>query len=833
MIRPIRYRFVFPVMLISAWLGFRLAALAAPAEKPAEAPKARFEVQVSAVRELTGPQNAISLPIIELRCQFFNDSDRDVAIPLWGLGQYNDLFQVEITGPDGKAVAGPARTQVLEPIPALNAPRIPAKIGDSPFSLVKAKGSIECTFSIGPQIADGLSWLLPHPGKYKLSAAYVNTHLSYVDSKAKAVVNMDNVFIGSLKAPPVEFTVSRNGVVEGGFDIYDNMGRLGKGRGSVVLAENPGNRGLTLAGTIIDKQGKPVPGTVIEIVANKVSGLGGPGNAGDVGDGVIRKKIERQRTGADGKYEFTDLPPYADSFLLETSPPGNYVSSVVVLSNTKKTNRTDLRIIVEDGVSVRGKVVDRDGKPLGDVGVRGVSRTVYAEDPKLFDTGESPRATVQWIGNMRTGFDGTFTLKGIKRTECQIGAEGMGARGFQSVTASPPAGHAEDGTWTITLEPRPAEAEITQQRKVLFDKIAKSEDVPWLERLAGSLEEAKKEFLPAPLSTSPKIGSTVKDVPIEAYVRLGKLHTKESLAAIERIEKKAKECNRMPETVSLGLMTNPSFILADSEVKLLATVKAPDGMTYGVIQALYLMGDKDLFLVSSKTPDVTSSWTRPKLILGEAPPQNLMEASLAFKSDGVLELSMFHRKVESVLLREGDKPAPPPEPAAWKLEIPLKQALGDQDKDGWTDSEEFRLGLNPKNADTDGDGLDDGKDPCPNFAPPPGHENDEDAQVVQKAFFAAFGLSQSRVLLLVMPTSAKTQVWGYPGPVIYMDDARKWSGQHQRGWIYVDWTIVGRTDDEAKVQMKDVMPTIEQQEFLLRKIDGKWIVVERKLPSAG
>jgi len=173
-----------------------------------------------------------------------------------------------------------------------------------------------------------------------------------------------------------------------------------------------------------------------------------------------------------------------------------------------------------------------------------------------------------------------------------------------------------------------------------------------------------------------------------------------------------------------------------------------------------------------------------------------------------------------------------------KLEIHLADVLRDTDQDGWTDLEEQRLGLDPNKPDTDGDGLADGMDPCPNFAPPKGVETNENARILQKAIFATFGLSGSRYLLIAGPgaeripdpTSEKIQVWGYLGPIIYREDTGgSWRNDHGYGGIFVCWRVT-RTGDEAKVTLLDYEGPLagSSQDVLLKKIGDKWYVVGRQ-----
>lgn len=361
-----------------------------------------------------------------------------------------------------------------------------------------------------------------------------------------------------------------------------------------------------------------------------------------------------------------------------------------------------------------------------------------------------------------------------------------------------------------------------ERGRILFDGIAQSQDVADLECLAGSLEEAQK------LNPPGGIGRHAKDVRIAAYARLGELGTTESLAAAERIEGKGRECSLVPDVVSLERWTSPTFHFGDGEQKPLATIEAPDGTTYGVILATFLMGADDFFLISTRTPDDKASWSRPKLVPGPAQPFP-SESSLAFKSDGVLELALVSKSAGGNLQLDGNAQMPTPPAATRTLEIPIQQVLQDQDADGWTDLEELRLGLDPLKKDTDGDGIPDGQDTCPNFAPPAGSGNDEEALIVQKAVFAACGLTASRSLVLVGPQSVKVQLWGYGGPVIYLDDVNQWRTEHERGGMFLNWTVT-RSGDEAEVRVSDYESPRAggSQTVSLRKIDGKWYVTQRR-----
>jgi hypothetical protein len=153
----------------------------------------------------------------------------------------------------------------------------------------------------------------------------------------------------------------------------------------------------------------------------------------------------------------------------------------------------------------------------------------------------------------------------------------------------------------------------------------------------------------------------------------------------------------------------------------------------------------------------------------------------------------------------------------------------DTDRDGWTDAEEERLGLDPRKPDTDGDGIPDGKDICPAYAPRPG-DDDEEARILQKAIFAVFGLSGSRDLIFVGEGSRRLQVWGYEGPILYGISADTWHKKHISG-TWVGWKVTARTEREATVSIGDWEGTLAAggQTVTLRKIQGDWYVVKMEL----
>src|SRR5581483_9537610 len=355
-----------------------------------------------------------------------------------------------------------------------------------------------------------------------------------------------------------------------------------------------------------------------------------------------------------------------------------------------------------------------------------------------------------------------------------------------------------------------------------FNKIRYSQDVSMLEKVADSYDEAYA------LLPGGGLGHNSKDLRTEAYIRLGEIGTPQSLAAVKRLEERFRQNpNLTPKFVHLGLSPHPGWHFADSESSPIAQTTSANGTTYAIVEGAE-MGDFDLFLTSNKTPGDPDTWTRPKLLLNHVY-RGIKEPRLSVNGEDGLVFSFIQEAPPKRGIMEGTEDPGPRSPALGKQEwhLSIKEIEKDSDGDGWTDVEEKRLGLDPNNPDTDGDGIPDGRDVCPNFARPGAENRDEESQILEKAVFGVFGLSGSRYLLLVGPESKKIHIWGYSGPVLYGHDAKEWSQSHQYGAVYVNWKIKRRTPTDATVEIVDYEGplAVGGQDVKLRKIDGEWYVV--------
>jgi hypothetical protein len=324
--------------------------------------------------------------------------------------------------------------------------------------------------------------------------------------------------------------------------------------------------------------------------------------------------------------------------------------------------------------------------------------------------------------------------------------------------------------------------------------VAASTDVQWLERIAASPTSAR-EVQGGSFAGMPKA------LRVAAYARLGAIGSPESLAAIARIERAMSATPLTPATVPMDGWPTVGAHMGDMREAPIAKAPPRGETTYAVALGS-LLGGNDYFLVSTRTPDDRASWSRPKLIAPVPRNVDVDDATLAWRGPRTLTLTS----------------------GTQRLQVPIDGIDRDSDGDGWTDVEEARLGTDPRNSDSDGDGIPDGRDVCPLYAAPRGAA-DETSMILQRALFGALAMTGSRQLLYVTPGTPRVHLEGYGGPILF-DRAIPKSGDGD-GATYVSWTIRSRTAAEAVVEVTDWEGVLAAggQNVLLKKIDGRWVVV--------
>jgi hypothetical protein len=345
-------------------------------------------------------------------------------------------------------------------------------------------------------------------------------------------------------------------------------------------------------------------------------------------------------------------------------------------------------------------------------------------------------------------------------------------------------------------------------------------DVVQLERaiLGGDLEASK--------FAAKRWDGQGKDVRTAAYARLGQLATPESLAAVARIEAAIiKRAHPAPRVLSAGMWTHPAWHFSDGDGQPIAEVFTSRRKRYAVVISGSL-GATDFFLMSSNTPHDGAVWSRPVLTPVRWYP-GLVDPKLKWEPPNLLRLSYRQRQAPPPAIMDGIRDrAPAPTLGDLSFDLDTAAIERDADRDGWTDLEEARLGLNPSLADTDGDGIPDGRDSCPGYAP---KSQTEDQEIVARALFAVYSVGGSRTALLVQDGVAPVQVVGYSGPILFNINRTDWIKRFGHGGVFLRWRAIRRTETEATVNVLDWEGMLAggSQAVSLRKIDGKWIVVAR------
>lgn len=355
------------------------------------------------------------------------------------------------------------------------------------------------------------------------------------------------------------------------------------------------------------------------------------------------------------------------------------------------------------------------------------------------------------------------------------------------------------------------------QRGSLFDHIRTSSDVAWLESLAGDAEAARQATPPQFLWKSTKE---------QAYIRLGAIGSVDAIAAARRIETAARDWPLVPPTVTLVDEIHPASHFGDRHPMPFATVAGPGGSTYALF-ALDALGGRDVFL--AVRPPGSASWARPLLVPNRTD-LGLTEPALTWMDSGHLRLDFrVPTDPRQAILRVWNRPPSTLDGTRQHWDISVSAVRHDADGDGWTDIEEARLGLRPDDRDSDSDGIPDGEDVCPNYAATPTESADPEVAILQKVFFAAYGIHESPFVLLVNGRSRPIQLWGSRGPVLFGVDRSEWIQRFGAGPPELSWKVTqldGRAGT-AIVTFSDFEGAMAAGGYTatLRRIDGDWFVV--------
>ncbi|MBN2588727.1 MAG: HEAT repeat domain-containing protein [Sedimentisphaerales bacterium] len=302
--------------------------------------------------------------------------------------------------------------------------------------------------------------------------------------------------------------------------------------------------------------------------------------------------------------------------------------------------------------------------------------------------------------------------------------------------------------------------------------------------------------------TDDKMNSTLKQ---NALTALGRIGTEPAIEAIKKFERWSQKRYISPAQFHMGPQAGPANYGKGTPAIPIAQTTDSNNKTYALVP-LSPYGSLEIFLTSQIDNEI---WSKPILLDLPGFPQLRFNIETGWNIKGALSIEGDLVKIECL-----DK----------SYEIKISEQIKDTDKDGFPDIVEARLSTNPKNPDSDGDGLPDSKDSNPLIAKH--KEINETTEIFQAVFSIMFATSNSHDIMFVVDRDefAKQEYYGYPGPIILTPSAID-------GFLNLtSLKYKYKSEDEAILTVSDHIGSLAGSvyEVKLKKILGKWVVVELK-----
>lgn len=301
----------------------------------------------------------------------------------------------------------------------------------------------------------------------------------------------------------------------------------------------------------------------------------------------------------------------------------------------------------------------------------------------------------------------------------------------------------------------------------------------------------------------------------EAYWHLANTGN-EGLEAVLAERHKRTFLRPLDQRVISGILNAGEF---GTRTKVLAMHKSKAGKSWGLLRSGVLGSAGDLWLAEQ----VNGKWVHP-LFTGVS-------------TDGISRWVKSKPPEPTI----GGKHAAELVKGAWfDVLASNREIRRDSDHDGLTDLVEKRLGTNPRQADTDRDGIPDGTDPFPNARP---RSLSDTEQVLQAAFEARYHFDTSEGPALVyLPASMKPfEMVGRSGPTLCAAEHEgfslpleqcyeqgiafvRFSGDDRKGSDMVSWN---KDRTEARLIISTYFGGLNGTGYraIVRKFGNDWVVV--------
>ncbi len=184
--------------------------------------------------------------------------------------------------------------------------------------------------------------------------------------------------------------------------------------GQAQMQDVPLTRGATLAGRVVDEEGRPIEGARVRV-----------SRGGEDAFRAFMRLFDAEgavRTGKDGSFRAARLAP-GENQRLDVTHDDYEDRAIGGISLVAGVTRSGMSVVLRRGLSVRGAVKDDEGRPLSGVEVSlSSSRTVRASRGGIQMSFVGPGNQVR----RETGADGRFEFRGLKAGDYTISARRPG-----------------------------------------------------------------------------------------------------------------------------------------------------------------------------------------------------------------------------------------------------------------------------------------------------------------------------------------------------------------------------------------------------------------------
>ena len=298
-----------------------------------------------------------------------------------------------------------------------------------------------------------------------------------------------------------------------------------------------------------------------------------------------------------------------------------------------------------------------------------------------------------------------------------------------------------------------------------------------------------------------------------AYIKLALTGGRRGRSAVLIFRDRSRILPSLEERMGLAQLPRAAVGLTKGSFdrELIDTYQSPDGTLYGLYRCDVIGTPDDLWLIQWED----NKWSHP-LFTGQ-----VLKHPAGLKT---IYQDKFQYSTREELLKG----------KAWaRRYIGNPSIERDSDRDGLNDLAELRLGTNPRDPDTDHDGIPDSIDGNP-FAAPRKLSEDEE---IETAAFEAYELFYHPSAPTVL-TSGSKRPFELPGAenyVISADHALGLVEQFGYGPLEIGWGQVKKFGNEAELEVSGATGLLGGTGYRVRltKVEGHWFVVQMRVDVVG